>query len=252
MNEALFSKSFGFNFFKWKNYHATDQTKTPTTRHFFGCLVHGTAEIIAKNEKIEVKPGEVFYIPKGLKYVSHWYVDQDSKNEFYSFGFDFAPTTKIFALQKINCSEKAKQLFQELCQEVPMTDKGIGKLYNFFGEVMDGMKLSETSSANKIIEQATEYMTEHPNFKISEVATHCNISTSGIYYLFKKHLNKTPNDIRNKILCKKAVLLLTTTDKSVQEISDSLGFSSTSYFRKILKAYTNQTPREVRNNSKIM
>lgn len=252
MNEALFSKSFGFNIFKWKNYHTTDQTKIPCTRHFFGCLIHGTADITSKNEKIEVKVGEVFYIPKGLKYLSRWRVDQNGKNEFYSFGFDIAPTTKTFALQKINCSEKAKQLFQELCQEVPMTDKGIGKLYSFFGEVMDGMKQSETESANKIVEQATEYMAEHPDFKISDVAKICNVSTSGIYYLFKKHLNKTPNDIRNKILCKKAVLLLTTTDKSVQEISDSLGFSSTSYFRKILKAHTNQTPREIRNESKVM
>ena len=252
MNEALFSESFSFNYFKRKNYHTTDQTKTPCTRHFFGCLTHGTADITSKNEKIEVKEGEVFYIPKGLKYVSRWSVDQNGKNEFYSFGFEIAPTTKTFALQKINCTEKAKQLFEELCQEVPMTDKGIGKLYSFFGEVMDGMKQSETTLSNRIIEQATEYMNEHPDFKISDVAKVCNVSTSGIYYLFKNHLGQTPNDVRNNILCKKAVSLLTTTDKSVQEISDRLGFSSTSYFRKILKAHTNQTPREIRNNSKIM
>ncbi|MBQ4116900.1 MAG: helix-turn-helix domain-containing protein [Clostridia bacterium] len=54
---------------------------------------------------------------------------------------------------------------------------------------------------------------------------------------------------RCEILCEKAVTLLTTTDKSVQEISDMHGFSSTSYFRKILYRYTNNTPRDIRKKT---
>ncbi|MBE6762725.1 MAG: AraC family transcriptional regulator, partial [Ruminococcaceae bacterium] len=63
------------------------------------------------------------------------------------------------------------------------------------------------------------------------------------------HLDKTPNQFRNEILCEKAISLLTTTNKSVQEISDTLNFSSTSYFRKILKAHTGKTPLEIRKKS---
>jgi transcriptional regulator GlxA family with amidase domain len=43
--------------------------------------------------------------------------------------------------------------------------------------------------------------------------------------------------------------MLTTTNKSVQEISDILGFSSTSYFRKILKLYTDKTPLKIRKEA---
>jgi len=249
LNDINFSKSFSFNIFKFEKFHLTDNSKIPVDKHYFGCIIKGFAKIISEKEKIEIKPNEIFYIPKGLKYQSQWFSDDNGQIEFYSFGFELSPINKSFILQKINCSQKAKNLFDELCLEIPITDKGIGKLYYFFGEISHNMKQAKKATVNPIIEKATEYMTEHNNFKISDIAKYCNVSTSGIYSLFKKHLNKTPNDVRLEILCENAVLLLTTTDKSVQEISENLGFSSTSYFRKILYKHTGKTPREIRKSS---
>lgn len=217
--------------------------------HYFGCIKKGYATITSKKETLELKPNEIFYIPKGLKYQSQWFSGNDGQIEFYSFGFEFSPIDKFFDLQKINCSKKSKKLFDELCFEIPITDKGIGKLYYFFGEIAEGMKQTQNKYTNSIVEKAMEYMVADPNIKISDIAEYCNVSTSGIYSIFKKYLNKTPNDVRLEILCEKAVLLLTTTDKSVQEISDTLGFSSTSYFRKVLKQHTDKSPREIRKAS---
>lgn len=132
MNDANFSNCFSFNIFKFERFHLTDNSKTPNARHYFGCITKGTAEIVSKNEKIEIKPNEIFYIPKGLKYQSRWFSDDNGQIEFYSFGFELSPINKSFILQKINCSEKAKQVFDELCREIPVTDKGIGRLYYFF------------------------------------------------------------------------------------------------------------------------
>lgn len=250
MNDVKFSNSFSFNTLKFKKYHLTDNTKSPVSKHYFGCIIKGSAKIITKKEKLELKPFEIFYIPKGLKYQSRWFSDTDGQIEFYSFGFEFSPVNKSFVLQKINCSKKAKALFDELCLEIPASDKSIGLLYYFFGEISSSMKQAKNPTINPIIEKATEYMSEHTDCKISDVAKYCNVSSSGIYSIFKKHLNKTPNDVRLDLLCEKAVTLLSTTDKSVQEISDMLSFSSTSYFRKILKSYIGKTPREIRNNIK--
>ena len=55
--------------------------------------------------------------------------------------------------------------------------------------------------------------------------------------------------MKQEILCEKAVQLLTTTDLSVEEISNRLLFSSSSYFRKIFKKYTGKTPRQIRKDS---
>ena len=66
-----------------------------------------------------------------------------------------------------------------------------------------------------------------------------------LYTAFKRH-GSTPNQTRQKLLVKQAKQLLTTTDSSVQTISDQLGFSSSSYFRKILRRYTGKTPMQIR------
>jgi transcriptional regulator GlxA family with amidase domain len=42
------------------------------------------------------------------------------------------------------------------------------------------------------------------------------------------------------------VELLLTTNKKIEEISEMTGFSSGSYFRKVLKKHLGYTPREIR------
>ena len=109
--------------------------------------------------------------------------------------------------------------------------------------------MERETQLHPILDKATRYIFEHPNDRISAVAEHCNVSESGLYALFRKQLGKTPNDIRTEALCEKAVSLLTTTNKSVQEISDIVGFSSTSYFRKILRQQTGKTPLAIRKKA---
>lgn len=111
------------------------------------------------------------------------------------------------------------------------------------------MQQAPDTYTNTVIENAMEYMDRHPDFKIADIAKYCSISESGIYSLFKRELNQTPNEVRLKILCKKAVLLLTTTDRSIQDISDALGFSSASYFRKTLKQHVGKTPSKIRKDA---
>lgn len=251
MDETNFCKNFSYNIGLYDNYHLTDNTKEPIKSHFFGYLISGTAEIKTKNSVLLLEPNDVFYIPKGIRYQSQWFAKNNEQIKFYSFGFKISPMNKTYVLQKINCSDKAKKILDELCEEIPITEKGIGKLYYFFGEVIDRMQPSKKNKSNPIIEKAIEVLTENPSFKISEVAHRCDVSESGLYLVFKKHLNKTPNDIRLEILCEKAVTLLSTTNKSVQEISDTLDFCSTSYFRKVLKAHTGKSPLGIRKESLI-
>lgn len=249
MSDIDFYSKFNFNIFKFEKYHLTDNTQKPIPHHYFGCLVKGTAKIKTQNAELLLKPNEIFYLPKGLTYQSEWFGENI---EFYSFGFKISPINKSFILQKITCTAKAQEIFQELCSYAPFTQKGIGALFYFFELVADSMIEIPKARTNSIVEIAIRYMTDYPNLKISDVAKHCNISEPSIYSLFKRQLHKSPNAVRNSILCQKAIFFLTTTNKSVQEISDLLDFSSTSYFRKILKAHTGKTPLEIRKEASII
>ena len=249
MNETNFLKNFNFNIYKFQKYHFTDHTKVPVPCHFFGCLIKGTAKIKTATTELCLKPNEIFYIPKGLRYQSQWFGEDGDEVAFYSFGFYISPIEKAFALQKIRPSTKAMELFTQLCGEIPFAGKGIGTLYYFFEEVANAMQAAQVPYTHPTIDKAIDYITANPSRKISETAALCNVSESGLYLLFKKYLHKTPNDIRLDILTEKAIGLLSTTNLSVQEISDFLGFSSTSYFRKILQSRTGKTPLEIRKAS---
>ncbi len=249
MNKSNFFKSFHFSIYSFQKYHLTDRTKTPNSCHFFACLIKGNGKIKTKDTELNLAPGEIFFIPKGLRYQSQWFREDGKEVKFFSFGFEFSPSAKSFDLQKVPCTDKAKEIFKELCEEIPTTEKGIGKLYCFFAEVSENMKETKSPHINPIVRKALEYIAENPTIRNSEIAKLCSISESGLYLIFKKHTGKTPNEIRLEVLCEKAILWLTTTNKSVQEISDTLNFSSTSYFRKVLKKFTGKTPREIRKNS---
>ena len=101
MNNTAFFKSFHFNIFRFEKYHLTDHTKIPVPRHYFGCLIKGTAKIRSAKTEIHLNPGEIIYIPKDLKYQSQWFAEDDKEVVFYSMGFEFSPINKLFVLQKI-------------------------------------------------------------------------------------------------------------------------------------------------------
>lgn len=108
----------------------------------------------------------------------------------------------------------------------------------------------ESKHHSDIAEIALEYMHNNTEFHIADVANHCKVSESTLYGIFKKAYNRTPVEMKQEIFCERASELLITTNLSVEEISDKLNFSSSSYFRKVFKKYTGKTPLQVRKNTK--
>lgn len=85
-----------------------------------------------------------------------------------------------------------------------------------------------------------------PSRKIADIAAACGVCESGLYGVFRRTYRETPNTVRQRVLCEQAKHLLVTTDLSVEEISERLSFSSSSYFRKVMRKHTGMTPGEIR------
>lgn len=158
------------------------------------------------------------------------------------------PDNYSYTLQKINSSSSAREILLDISNEMVINCTTVGKLYLFLGEVLGSME-QKTKRYNDIAEIALEYMHTHTDFLISDVAEYCKVSESMLYSVFKKAYNTTPVEKKQEIFCERAAELLITTDLSVEEISAMLSFSS-SYFRKIFKKHTGQTPLQVRKNTK--
>ena len=97
------------------------------------------------------------------------------------------------------------------------------------------------------------YIANHYKEKIYIETLSDMITVSPDYFtkMFKDSIGKTPIDYINGLRINRAMQMLATTDTSVNDISDSLGFSNSNYFHKIFKQYMNTSPAAYRKMVKM-
>ena len=245
MNRIDFYSSFYFTTYNYVHYHYTD-ARDGANRHFLALLEEGSCRIVSDGVTIEAEAGEPFYIPMGLPYQSYWF--SQGRVRLRSYGFEFFPETASggYRLQRL-----PRELADSI-RQIPLNGRpnseALSKLFAVLGEAVKYMQQDDRDAAGCLWERAMDYMSRHTDCRIAEVAHNCGVSESALYAAFKRH-GSTPNYARQKLLADEAVRLLTTTDTPVQEISDRLGFSSASYFRKVLSAHTGQTPSQIRKTA---
>ena len=118
----------------------------------------------------------------------------------------------------------------------------IGVLYHLLGVLETILKPAPMSKKISVYERLVQLMQKDPQMSIPEYADLCGISESLLYHYVKEVANKTPNRLRQEILCQKAVELLSTTNYTIEEICDKVGFSSAAYFRKVFKSVYDKSP----------
>ena len=102
---------------------------------------------------------------------------------------------------------------------------------------------------NKLIERAVEYINrhlEHP-LSVQQIAEHTHISKSALYRNFQTAFGCTLSEYINTQRIKHAAELLQTSELSVEEIAQRVGFSGNAYFSKIFKKEKGVSPSKFRS-----
>ena len=250
INDINFAKGFRFVVFSFKKYKYTDNTAGKNT-HYLAYMISGKAKIVTEAEVLEVSEGDVFYIPKNLKYQSFWHGNPSI--EFVSLGFEFLPAfhKESYALQKIEATESDKADMLALTKKDMRSVRKIGVFYSLLARFIPKMQRSFSNKQSDFVLRVKKYLSTHPRETVSSVAKHFAISESGLYSLFKQYSDVSINDYKEQIIMKEAGELLITTDTGIEEISGALGFSSSSYFRKRFKAHFGTSPREYRKRGSL-
>lgn len=114
-------------------------------------------------------------------------------------------------------------------------------------------------SSSKTFIRKQEYMQMmlafiHNNYmnKVSllEIADSVHISKGECCRLFKKTLNISPYEYLIKYRINKSIDLLKETNLLITEIATSVGFDDSSYYIKLFKKYTKETPKSYRSHNK--
>ncbi len=224
--------------------------------HYIGRLKRGRARLVSDSVTLSLEVGDVFYIPKGLVYKSYWMAGETGV-VFDSFGFSESPASMpgSMTLQKLSCSQEQLALMDRIASETALQQNSLRvaqDLLRLLSELLPLLaKAKREDRQRALADRAISIIKDDPALDIPAVAAICSVSESGLYAAFRKSGYDTPLHERQKLLIKKAIHLLVTTDTSVEQISADLCFSSSSYFRKIFKSLTGKTPREVRKDAPI-
>ncbi|WP_238334012.1 helix-turn-helix transcriptional regulator [Companilactobacillus halodurans] len=112
-------------------------------------------------------------------------------------------------------------------------------------------KIKGMSTANSSIISAISYIDNNLNKHLTLDQVSGKVYLSDYYFskLFKKETGLSFSVYLNARKIQKAMLLLKESDKSVQKISEALGFTRLSYFSQTFKKYTGYAPTKYRTGS---
>ncbi|MGX8790653.1 AraC family transcriptional regulator [Oceanobacillus sp. M60] len=234
----------------------------------FQYTLHGNGAISIGDTTHELTKGDAFFIdvPSDHRY----YLPADAEEwEFIFFTITGTEAAKLY--QQI--TKKHGHLFQLSIHSSPVNYifntlkrietagishgyKASSCAYSFLMEFLGYLEYNQQQSKAipPSISKAIEFIENHysEDITLDEI-----VSVSGLskYYFtrqFVKSINETPIRYLTKIRMKKALHLLITEKKSIEDIAKEVGYTSSNYFSKVFKQTIGETPSNYRQNTDIM
>ncbi len=122
---------------------------------------------------------------------------------------------------------------------------------NLFREIGEMVREQKSARYTELIEQVERYVGEHygkVDLSIQEIAESMDMSGAYLGRIFKQHTDMPFTEYLTRHRLKVACEELLGSEKTVNEISDSIGFTNSSYFYLVFKKYLNCTPTQYRKN----
>ncbi len=109
--------------------------------------------------------------------------------------------------------------------------------------------VAASTSRHKKVDEVADYIVKHctEQLSLAQVSQNFYVSKCYLSRIFKEVTGFTVNEYINIHRIQKAQKLLTDTDMSITEISDSLGYESLTYFEKVFRTYRETSPLKYRN-----
>ena len=107
-------------------------------------------------------------------------------------------------------------------------------------------------SGKRLSEAAKAYMEEHSaeKFSLDEMAKALFVNGSYLLRSFRQQTGMTPLSYHHMIRCQKAKELLLTTQLSISQVGETVGFVSSAHFSHIFRKTEGCTPSEYRTKHK--
>lgn len=236
----------------WRDHNAC----APFSRLYFVKNGEGVLEIGEKQMVLE--PGHAYLIPAGLHYDYHcescmekWYFHINIR---MPDGFDLFDGCRMCYSEKL--PEEAMQRMERQYDAV-----SLDAVFAIQAEVLKvvsdmilaaGLEKREVHTYSPLLQELFVYVRKmiSSRMNVAQLAEYLNISPSTLAKRFKKETEMPIGTYLDQILFNQACQLLLTTDLSVGQISEQLGFCDQFYFSRYFKRHQKETPTSYRSRMK--
>ncbi len=225
-------------------------------------VTEGTGYCLAKGEKIPLNAGDIILWKPNEPLVFGF----TGPSRHYWLHFTGIEIENIINYLKfpqnghctIGKSKQLSTLFRNIIFEIQLNRPSTPIMcIGYFMQIMatiQNLLLGDTASVESINESrilpAINYITRNyaANKPLSYYASLCNLSTSHFKALFTKMLNMSPTAYINQLKLAHIKDLLISTDLTIAEIANQMGFNDQLYFSRFFKKHIGITPTEFRNS----
>lgn len=250
--------------YEYAHENICDFSGCPRPHFCMGLIMEGEGVFSSESDcdgEVLVVPGDIIFVPMGSRYVSTW--RGKSKISYTSMHFAFEgmnlfPERQSLKIQKVTLPDfhglkkSFEYSYQHYNGDLASQLTVLGIFYDILGRVEPRLKRTKQERIDKRIEKAMEYiqMNSEKSIQIPLLADLCNMSVSHFYFCFRSEVGMTPVEYKNLVCINRAMrLLISDYDKSIEEISETLGFYSSTYFRRVFKRITGKTPSAYRKTA---
>ena len=228
------------------------QNRSSGTRpyHALSCRTNGSSSFITDDGTVEVKKGEVTFVPAGLVYthksgheqlmVIHFTADRPLPHRILThkpqdtayFERKFRELYDAWSKKQPGFSHECKSIFYKIVLEL---ERDFAK--------------HEQGLANDRLHTAVEYIHEHftdCDLTVAYLAQLCAMSDTYFRRLFVARFQKTPLRYINEMRFKRARELLRAEYYTVEEVAELCGFHNIHYFSLFIKKETGLPPTAYR------
>lgn len=221
----------------------------------------GEGTIVIDEKEHIIKRSQCFYIPPNCKYEcihtddcwkTYWiaFDGVQSDSLLKTLGLD---SDKVFKLKDFSSAEetflKIRNIINEGFYESGLISSSL--LYGLLIELnlqKNNVCTVKDETKEKNLAPALEYINEHfaQDIPLENLVSLLGFSAQYICRLFKENLNLRPFEYIARVRIKNAKKLILNSNLTVNEISEQVGYSDSSYFCAIFKRYEKISPAEFR------